>query len=315
MFNLRASMLGRRINFIQGEVARVDPDCREVMIAGGDLHGSIGYDYLVFALGRRLATERVTGFFEHAHHLLDLDGAFRFGEAIRNFKGGRAVIGQCPDARLPVPVYESVFALARLLEERGEREQTTITIVSPDQPGSEFDDPNLESILTRARLKNGIESLPGFQIARITGDSVLGDHHELNYDLLMLLPPFCGSSVAARLGLGGEDGYLNVDWNMKVLGVERMYAVGDCVNLSGPKLGHLAVRQAEVAATNLAAEIAGRPPAVHYQHDLTTVIDADGNGIYFHKDLCTDEPSTVHQGRFWGWAKRIHEKHWQATHQ
>ena len=84
-FDLRASMLDRRINFIQGEVARLDPETREAVIAHGDVHGTIAYDYLIFALGRRLATEGITGFFEHAHHLLDLDGALRFGEAIRGF--------------------------------------------------------------------------------------------------------------------------------------------------------------------------------------------------------------------------------------
>ena len=43
---------------------------------------------------------------------------------------------------------------------------------------------------------------------------------------------------------------------MRVRGHERIYAVGDCVSFSGPKMGHMAVRQAEVAAANLAAEIA-----------------------------------------------------------
>ena len=30
--------------------------------------------------------------------------------------------------------------------------------------------------------------------------------------------------------------------------LKRVYAVGDCVNFIGPKLGHMAARQAEVAA-------------------------------------------------------------------
>lgn len=315
-FDLRTSMLNRRINFIEGEVARINPDDREVIIAHGDVTGTIPYDYLIFALGRRLATERVSGFFEHAHHLLDLEGALKFREAVRSFEGGRVIIGQCPDAKLPVPVYESAFALARWLDENGDREKTTITIINPGPPGSEFEDRKLTKLLAASLQKRRIEYLPNIHVSRVTSSTVVtSDSQQLDYKLLMLLPPFQGSAAAARLGITGEDGYINVDWTMKVIGMDGMYAVGDCVNFSGPKMGHLAVHQAEVAAANLAAEIADHPPVVHYDHELITVIDIDGEGIYFHKDLWASEPSSVRHGRFWSWAKRIHEKYWTAAHQ
>lgn len=315
-FDMRKSMLDRRITFIEGEVARINTDNREVIIAHGDVTGTIPYDYLIFALGRRLATERIAGFFEHAHHLLDLDGALKFREAVRSFEGGRVIIGQCSDARLPVPVYESAFALARLVDENGDREKTTITIINPGPPGSEFEDSKLTKLLAASLQKRRIEYLPNIHVSRVTSSTVVtNDSHHLDYNLLMLLPPFQGSSPAARLGITSEDGYVNVDWTMKGIGKDRMYAAGDCVNFSGPKMGHLAVHQGEVAAANLAAEIAGHPPVVHYDHDLMTVIDIDGESIYFHKDLWANEPSSVRHGRFWGWAKRIHEKYWTAAHQ
>lgn len=315
-FDLRGSMLNRRITFIEGEVARINAADREVIIAHGDVTGTIPYDYLIFGLGRRLATERVTGFFEYAHHLVDLDGALKFGEAVRNFEGGRVIIGQCPDARLPVPVYESAFALARWVDENGDREKTTITIINPGPSGSEFEDSKLTKLLAASLQKRRIEYLPNIHVSRVTPSTVVtNDSQQLDYNLLMLLPPFQGSSAASRLGITSEDGYINVDWNMKVIGIDGMYAVGDCVNFSGPKMGHLAVHQGEVAAANLAAEIAGHPPVVHYDHDLMTVIDIDGESIYFHKGLWANEPSIVRHGRFWSWAKRIHEKYWTAAHQ
>ena len=68
---------------------------------------------------------------------------------------------------------------------------------------------------------------------------------------------------------------------MRVVGVERMYAIGDCVNFSGPKLGHMAVRQGEIAATNLASEIEGHQPVSHYDHEMRLVIDeGGGNSTY-----------------------------------
>jgi sulfide:quinone oxidoreductase len=315
-FDLRNTMLGRRVNFIEAEVARIDPDDRKAIIAHGEVEGSIPYDYLIYGLGRRLATERVTGFFEHAHHLLDVAGALKFGEAIRDLGEGRAVIGQCPDARLPVPVYETAFALSLWLKENADREAVKITVVSPTTIQSEFGDEKMGSLVHQGLIKQGIEFLPDFPITRIGSNSIsTADGRDLSCNLSMLLPPFRGSSAASRLGITDDDGYVNVDWTMKVIGAERIYAVGDCVNFAGPKMGHMAVNQGQVASANVAAEIAGHQPITHYDHDMMMVLDvADGDSIYFHKDLWSDDPASVRHGRFWSWAKRVQEKYWEATH-
>lgn len=315
-FDLRQSMLNRRINFIEAEVARIDPTERKAILAHGDVEGAIPYDYLIYALGRRLATERVPGFFEHAHHLLDVDGALKFGEAVRDLGEGRVVIGQCAEARLPVPVYETAFALSSWLNENSNPESVGITVVSPTTIGSEFGDSRVATLLHQALSRHKIGLLPHFAISRIDSTNAYSDdQRELHYDLLMLLPPFRGSSAASRLGITNDDGYINVDWSMKVIGAERIYAVGDCVNFAGPKMGHMAVNQGQVAAANVAAEIAGHQPVAHYDHDMMMVLDVfDGESIYFHKDLWSDDPGSVRQGRFWSWAKRVHEKYWEAVH-
>ncbi len=315
-FDLRESMLNRRVNFIEAEVARIDPDQRKVIIAHGDVEGRLSYDYLIFALGRRLAAERIPGFFENAHHLLNVDKALKFAGALAKFHEGRAVIGQCPGALLPVPVYETAFALSRLLAERGDRERSRITIVSPDAPGLQLGDPNVTVALRKALAAHNIEFIPDFPIDRVTpGAATTSNGHGINFRLLMLLPPFQGSPAASRLGVTNEEAYINVDWTMRVVGVERMYAVGDCVNFSGPKMGHMAVRQGEVAAANLASEIDGHPAVAHYLHDMRVVIDeGGGESIYVHKDIWLDEPARVRQGRFWSWAKRAQEKYWETLH-
>ena len=315
-FDLRRSMLNRRINFVQGEVARIDPEDREVIIAHGDVSGRLPYDYLIYALGRRLATEHVRGFFEHGHHLLSVDGALKFGEAIRNLREGRVVIGQCPGARLPVPVYESAFALSSWLKENNDPELVKITVVSPTTMSEEFGDEKMAAIVHQALIRQGIEFVPNLLVSRIESNFVsTAEGRNLKYSLLMLLPPFRGSSAAARLGITGDDDYLNVDWTMKVTAADRIYAVGDCVNLAGPKMGHMAVNQAQVAAANVASEIAGHQPIAHYDHDMTMVLDVfGGDSIYFHKDLWSDAGTSVRQGRFWSWAKRVHEKYWAAAH-
>lgn len=314
-FDLRHSLLNRKVNFIEAEVARIDPFERIVTIAHGEVAGQLGYDYLVFALGRRLATERIPGFYEHAHHLLNADKAIKFGKAIQRFKAGRAVFGQCPGARLPVPVYESAFALARQLEETGERENVRITVVSPGTLESELGDLGAAASLRKAFATHQIEFLQEVNITSLTEDTAITTGEAINFNLIMLVPPFCGSSAASYAGITSDDGYINVAWTMRVIGHERLYAVGDCVNFEGPKMGHMAVRQAEVAAANLAAEIDGREPVSRYQHEMRFVIEGFGSeSFYLHKDLWTDEPATVRQGRFWSWAKRVQKRYWEASH-
>ena len=315
-FDLREAMLDRRVRFIKAEVARIKLESRRVVLTHGDVEGELPYDYLIFALGRRLATERITGFFEHSNHLLNVEGALKFGEALQDFHDGRAIIGQCPGARLPVPVYETAFALARWSEERGGTDRVRITIVSPDSSELLFGDGELARALGHSLEKHQIEFLPDFPITSVTADVVTtSDGHAINYDLLMLLPPFRGPSPVMGLGITDDEGFIGVDWAMRVQGVKGLYAVGDCVNFGGPKMAHMAVNQAEVAAANVALEIDGFDALSRYNHEMMMVIDAGaGDAIYLHQGLWDNEPAIVRQGRFWSWAKRIHDRYWVASH-
>jgi sulfide:quinone oxidoreductase len=116
-------------------------------------------------------------------------------------------------------------------------------------------------------------------------------------------------------GITDPNNYVRVDRHLRVTGAERMYAAGDAVNFLGPKMGHMAVLQGEVAAANLAAEIEGREPLTRYNHELMLVIDEGrGKSIYLHKELWDRHEASVKQGRFWGWAKRVHDRYWQQAH-
>ncbi len=283
-FDLVHAMQSQRVALTQAEVADYDPDKRFVVVRRGQLEWRIEHDYLVFALGRRLAAERVPGFFKYGRHLLTVDAALRFGEAIKGFHGGHAVIGYCQDARLAVPVYETAFALDRLLRARGERDRARITIVSPEKLGGLLGGDAIAPALREALGERGIEFAPDFPVNRVTEKEVwAGDGQRMGYDLLMLIPPFQGPTEARHIGITDPNDYIRVDSRMRVHLADRMYAAGDSVNFPGPKMGHMAVLQGEVAAANLAAEIEGREPEASYDH-------------------------------VWGWAKREHTRYWTRLH-
>lgn len=315
-FDLREAMLDQRIRFVEGEVARINPHQRHITFAHGDLVGEMPYDFLVLALGRRLATERVTGFFEHAHHLLGVDAAKKFGDAVPSFHQGHAVIGHCPGARLPIPVFETAFALSRLLQKRGERDRCAITIVGNETPDEMFGGAPVSEALREVLNSHRVEFVSNFAITQVTPTSVIAnDGRAFDCNLRMLVPPFRGPGALLGTEITDDEGYVRVDTTMRVSNTERTYAVGDCVNFQGPKLGHMAVRQGEVAAENLVAEIQGRALSALYDHEMMLVIDAAGqDSIFMRKDLWTDDPTNIKQGKFWAWAKRMEKRYWKAKH-
>ena len=130
-FDLRRKLTDLRVRFVQGEVIRINSESRSVSVGKEDYTVEISYDYLVIAFGRSLATEKIPGFFEHAHHLLDVNAALKFGQAVKDFRGGRIVVGMCPGALLPVPACETAFALARRFETEISEKKISITVVFP----------------------------------------------------------------------------------------------------------------------------------------------------------------------------------------
>jgi sulfide:quinone oxidoreductase len=314
--DLRTRLDDLGVRFVKGEMIRINPSSRTVEVAGDDVNGEIGYDYLVIAPGRRLATEKVPGFFEHADHLLGVGAAIRFGEKVRDLSEGTIVVGSCPDGRLPVPVCETAFALARKFAAEVADGSIRIKVVFPESLEAAFGGARLHKELEAAFARHHISVHYEVPIVNITEDEIVSSKgHKIEYDLLMLIPPFRGQSSLAGLGIMDEADFIRVDGMMRVHDLRNAYAVGDVVAFSGPKFAHMAVRQAEVAAANLAATIKGEEPNTEYYHEIATVIDAGGaDSIFLHYGVWDDAMYRVRKGHFWGWAKDVHDKLWRARH-
>ncbi len=313
-FDLREKLNRIGVRYIQGEALRIDKAERTVEITGPDINGEIRFDHLVIATGRHLATDTVEGFFEYAHHLLGTKAARRFGQAVENFTSGRIVVGLSPDSRLPVPVCETAFALAKKFAGKIAAGEVYITVVFPGSLSEAFGGAQLHQQLEAAFAKHRINVLYDVPINDIReGEFFSSKKHRIEYDLLMLIPSFRGQALFRGAGIADENDFVMVNDKMQVHGLEHAYAVGDIVAFSGPKFAHMAVRQAEVAARNLIAELNGESPSEHYYHEIATVVDAGGaDSIYLHYGIWDDSLYRLKQGRFWGWAKDVHDAWWQA---
>lgn len=314
-YDLEGAMHSRRVEFIQAETLSVEPFSREILALQEGREITLPYDYLVFALGRRLASERVPGLARHAHHPLTVGNALKFREAIKGFERGHAVIGYCPDSRLSAPVYETAFALDRTLRERGRRDRTKITVIAPESGGELLGVETIPPALHAALEKHDIDFITDFRADFITEGRVFAKRSQgVDYDLLMLVPPFQGLYDTQFSGVTDRQGYVHVDEHMRSTKVGRFYAVGDAVSFPGPKMAHLAALQGEVAAANIADEIEGRRPEARYDPQMKLVIDEGGkDSIYIHHRLWENE-TKIRRGRFWGWAKKNHERCWTRFH-
>ncbi len=84
-------------NFIQAEVISIDPETNTVAYQPNERPGhpvrQMGYDYLVIALGNRLAYDTIQGFDQHGHSVTDVFLGNRLRKYLHNdYKGGPIAI-------------------------------------------------------------------------------------------------------------------------------------------------------------------------------------------------------------------------------
>lgn len=315
-FDLESRLRQLNVHFVQGKVVDIDGYYGNVDVVGEDYNGKMAYDFLVLAVGPKLAIDDIPGFFEYSNHLLGVNPALRFRDAIDDFRGGNIVLGMCAGARLPVAICETAFALARKFEKEMAVEDTNIRVIFPSSLDDAFGGAHLSAEVEKAFSKHGINVLYDISISEITDQDVYStDGHRIHHDLLLLMPPFSGHEMFRSLGAVDKNDFIQVDGHMRVKGLLNVFAVGDSVAFSGPKFAHMAVRQAQVAAANVIAELKGEPASDEYYHEIATVINAGGpESIYLHYGIWDDELYRLKQGRFWGFAKDVHDSFWQGSH-
>jgi sulfide:quinone oxidoreductase len=316
-FDLTDKLNRLDVRFVEGEAIQIKPAQRRVQIAGKDFNGEINYDYLVIAFGRRLATEKIGGFFEYSHHLLGIKDALKFGEKLKTFRRGKIVVGMAPHASLPVPVCETAFALGNKFKKEIESGTISVQVVFPESVAQAFGGADIHRELEEAFEKHGIETVTNFAVREITEKTLVSEGDALDYDLLMFLPPFRGqASVGKLLDASDNSDFVMVDEFMRVKGMEKTYAVGDTVGFSGPKLAHMAVRQGATAAANIISEIRGNQPEKVYYHEIASIIDAGGtDSIYLHYGIWDETLYRLKKGNLWSWMKSVHDRLWMRVHE
>lgn len=259
-------LLRRGVSFDPTGAERIDPSRRVVRLLDGR---ELPFDALVLATGALADPTLLPGL---AGHGLDFHTgphqARRIWDALREFRSGRVVVAiagvpyKCP----PSPV-EAVFLLDEYFRTRGDRDAVTITLATP-YPRA-YPAPAVSDVVEPRLREKGIELVTLFNMGGVDAErkvvhSLEGE--EVAYDLLIAIPPHRGADVIVASGLGDADGFVPTDKEtMRVVGHERIFALGDATAIPISKSGVVAHLEAPVVAENVARFLEGAPGERAYE--------------------------------------------------
>lgn len=264
--------------FIQADVCEIDVEKKTVRYVPTERPGAaterIGYDYLVIALGARLAYDKIEGFGDYGHAVSDS----YYGNKLRRYlheggyKGGPIAVGSArfhqgskgkpdwlPDSKSACegPPLEIALALASFLRDRGIGGAETITLFTPAEIIAEdAGEKIMKKFLAMAKdmgygYKNNTQD-----IKRITAEGiefVSGD--SLEAELKIILPDWQAHDFIRRLPIVDDRGFVLTDLTMRTPGYSNIFAVGDSAALTVPKLGAHGHQQAEIVSKQIAKDL------------------------------------------------------------
>jgi sulfide:quinone oxidoreductase len=303
-------LVDRTIDFRVDRVTGIDTDAKRLSL---QRDGALEYDYLVLATGANLAPEEVPGLVEGGHHFYGAAGAEKLRDALAEFEAGHLVLSvigvphMCPAA----PV-EFVMMADQWLRERGRREDVDITYTYPIQrihglePVAEWAQPLFD--------ERGIEAETFFNPESVDPDERVietMEGTELDYDLLVAIPPHSGSPLVEEAGLG-DGGWVAVDnRTLEADHADDVYAIGDVADVATSKAGSVAHYQAGVVADRLASQVRGQVPTAEYDGKTMCFVESGTDEAAFIEFSYERQPEPRDPNQFVHWGKLAYnEAYW-----
>jgi sulfide:quinone oxidoreductase len=286
--------------FRQGKVESISAARRTVVVDGQEMTA----DHLLLAIGGRpmrpKGVEHTFGMSGAPENAVLLHDALekliaRGGGSIAMGFGGNP---KDPSAVRGGPVFEVMFNVAHLLKKRGIRDHFRLAFFAPMQSPGERMGKKAVAATQKMLGDLGVEMRFGKKITAFEpgGTVVFEDDTRLQSDLTVFIPAQEGHPIFAATDLPRNDaGFVQIDAGCAVPGFPGVWAVGDSAALDGPpwraKQGHLAEVMARVAASNVAADVAGRPERESYlpHVSITCLMDTGNGAAYVHRDATKEQ--------------------------
>jgi sulfide:quinone oxidoreductase len=277
------------ITFHEEEIDSVEIDSSQVLLRGGE---RLPYDVLVVASGVRLQpdeTEGLTsaGWNEKVFTFYDPASADALRGALERFDGGRLIVNLVDmPIKCPVAPLEFAFLTDWFLHERGVRNRTEITYVTPLD--SAFTKKTCADHMSGLLTDKAIELVTEFnagEVDGVGGKLTSYDGRELDFDLLVTVPLHGGAEFVERSpGLGDSLGFVPTDKaTLQAEAAPNVFALGDATDLPTSKAGSVTHFEAEVLTENVARYFDGAELEAGYDGHANCFIETG-----FHKALLID---------------------------
>jgi len=250
---------------IQETVVKIDPKEQKIFLKEGGIES---YDYLILATGVEKHYAGIEGFAEYGYSVCDDIQAPRLYRRLQTFKGGPIFIGSMPYksgtrvdapkllAPCEGPVGEVMFMLKEFLTKKELSESSPITAFSPAKIFFEDVGDEVRNDVGAIMKKEGIGLITEKTVSRIDAERIYFEDGTSELCALpIILPQYKPYAFLQEAGLTDEAGFIPTDRQMRHLDFKNIFAAGDATALSVPKLGHIAVIQADIAAKTIASDL------------------------------------------------------------
>jgi sulfide:quinone oxidoreductase len=265
-------------DFIQAEVITIDPETKVVFYQPNERLGhpvrKIKYDYLVIALGNRLAYDQIDGFAENGHSVTDVFLGNRLRKYLHNeYKGGpiaisSAVFHQGKSDKLPTglpvaltacegPPVEMSFSLAHWLGKNHKGTASTIYLSTPAKVIAEdAGETILHQLLPMMQGMGYHYQAETLGIKKVyDGGIEFNDGTSQEAELAILFPDWQPHTFLKEMPFTDDQGFVITDLYMRNPDYKNIFAVGDAASITVPKIGSLGHMEAEVLANTLAKDL------------------------------------------------------------
>lgn len=282
------------VEYVQGNAETVDVESRTVQITTKDgTHKSLSYDRLVVATGSRLFRPDVPGLAKHGFSVDSLGDAVALDKHLHRLAARKPTKGR--DTVVVVGggftgIEAGTEMPARLRAIFGPDAKPRIVIVDRNEVIAPDMGADARPVIIDALRKLGIETRLGTGVDSLDESGITlssGEHIEaatVIWAAGMRAAPLTGQIAAERDKLGR----LLVDRDLRVSGIEGVFATGDAAHAACDDDGNYALmscqhatRMGAFAGNNAAAELLGVPTRPYHQKAYVTCLDLGEAGALF----------------------------------